>query len=347
MIASGALGITIGIRRVNDSGDGPGLAGPTPIAVASEAVETNRRIDVAAVAAAVGPSVVTVVANITSDDVEGTSIGTGVLVTPDGEIVTNAHVIEGASSINVRLAGEIDSRAATLIASDPLNDLALVKIEGSGYDAATFAAPGSIALGQDVVAIGFALDLEGDPTVTRGIVSAINRTIQTSDGALDALIQTDAAISSGNSGGPLVNADGEIVGINTAVFRDTMNTAASNVGFAISADETLRVIDTLRRQPGQERTEGYLGVSLIERTDGGKGAFVDQVEADTPASLAGVRKGDVIIEVDGSPIDGVLGLVAAVRDRSPGDEITIVVFRDGERITLSATLVERPEFQEG
>jgi S1-C subfamily serine protease len=180
--------------------------------------------------------------------------------------------------------------------------------------------------------------------VTLGIVSAVDRTIGTEGAYLNGLIQTDAAISSGNSGGPLVNARGEVVGINTAVARGTATSAASNVGFAISAKEALPVIDALRAQAGGEpRAEGYLGVELDDRRDGGQGVVIRSVQDDTPASDAGVEEGDLVVAVDGAATDGAVGLIAAIRDLQPGDSTTITVVRDGERIDLDVTLTDRPE----
>ena len=273
-------------------------------------------IDVAAVAGLVAPSVVTVSADIDGGDLgAGGSIGTGVITTADGEVLTNAHVVEGATEIRVRLAGETEPRAATLLAADPGNDLALLRLDGDGYAPATFADPTSVRIGDDVVAIGFALDLDGGPSVTLGIVSALDRTLALSEGALDGLIQTDAAISSGNSGGPLVNAAGEVVGINTAVARGDSVTAVSNVGFAISVAEALPIIESLREQAdGDRRDEGFLGVGLDDRIDGGQGAIVAEVEPGTPAADAGVRVGDLVIAIDGVPLDGAVGMIAAIRD---------------------------------
>jgi putative serine protease PepD len=207
-----------------------------------------------------------------------------------------------------------------------------------------FADPDSVRIGDEVVAIGFALGLDGDPSVTLGIVSAVDRTIGTEGAYLNGLIQTDAAISSGNSGGPLVNARGEVVGINTAVARGTATSAASNVGFAISTKEALPVIDALRSQAGGEpRAEGYLGVLLDDRRDGGQGVVIRTVEADTPASDAGVEEGDLVVAVDGAATDGAVGLIAAIRDLQPGDSTTLTVVRDGEQIDLDVTLTDRPE----
>jgi putative serine protease PepD len=266
-----------------------------------------------------------------------------VITTADGEVVTNAHVVEGATNIRVRLTGETEPRDAELLASDPGNDLALLRIEGTGFTPATFADPDSIRIGDEVVAIGFALDLDGEPSVTRGIVSALDRTLAIEDGALDGLIQTDAAISSGNSGGPLVNAAGEVVGINTAVARGDATTAATNIGFAISSGEAIPVIEALREQSiGDPREEGYLGVGLEDRGDGGQGAVISSVEPNTPASDAGIVAGDIVLAVDEMTVDGATGLIAAIRDREPGDALTIELLRDGQRTTVDVTLVARP-----
>jgi putative serine protease PepD len=304
---------------------------------------TAAGLDVKAVADAVGPSVVTISADIASGDVTGEAVGTGVVVSEDGEILTNAHVVADASEIRVRLPGQTEPTEAEVVATDAGNDLALLHIDADHLVPAKFAAPGEIAIGDQVVAIGFALDLDGDPSVTLGIVSALDRTLRTADGALDNLIQTDAAISSGNSGGPLVNADGEVVGINTAVARSDSTTAATNVGFAIAIDEVDHVLERLRDSGGSPRVEGFLGVSINDRTDGGQGAIVTEVAADSPASDVGLEQGDVILSVDHSTTDGAEGVVAAVRDHQPGDEVEVVVLRDGHKETFDVTLAKRPD----
>ncbi|MFM7893159.1 MAG: S1C family serine protease, partial [Actinomycetota bacterium] len=182
---------------------------------------------IAKVAERLANSVVTISTTVADDAGGGRAVGSGVVLTSDGEILTNAHVVEDASEVVVRFAGETEPRAAKVLASDPGNDLALIKVDATGLIAATFAKPGSVRIGDTVVAIGYALALDGGPTVTSGIVSALKRTIETDSGALNSLIQTDAAISSGNSGGPLVNLKGEVVGINTAVARGDYESAAN------------------------------------------------------------------------------------------------------------------------
>ena len=265
------------------------------------------------------------------------------IISSQGEILTNAHVIEGATEIRVRLSGETEPRSVSLLASDRGNDLALLRMSGDGFEAAIFADPGSVRLGDEALAIGFALGLDGAPSVTLGIVSALDRTISQADVFLDGLIQTDAAISSGNSGGPLVNAAGEVIGINTAVARDTATTSATNVGFAISVTEALPIIEALRAQAdGAERNEAYFGVGLEDRRDGGQGVFVTGVGEGTPAAGAGVLPGDLIVAVDGAATDGSAGVIAAIRDKEAGDSVTVTLIREGVSVDVTVELTSRP-----
>ena len=314
-----------------------------PVVVAEDDGSSGGSL-IAQVAERLANSVVTISTTVSDDFGSGRGVGTGVVLTSDGEILTNAHVIEDASEVVVRFAGETEPRVAKVLASDLGNDLALIKVDATGLIAATFAKPGSVKVGDTVVAIGYALALDGGPTVTSGIVSALKRTIETYSGALNSLIQTDAAISSGNSGGPLVNLKGEVVGINTAVARGDSDSAANNIGFSISVDEVLIVIEQLREQAnGVERKEGFLGVGLAARDDGGQGAIITNVQPGSPADKAGILIDDVVLAVDGEPIDGQAGLVAAIRDAEPGQTVKIEIFRDGERLVFEATLIARSE----
>ena len=314
-----------------------------PVVVAEDDGSSGGSL-IAQVAERLANSVVTISTTVSDDFGSGRGVGTGVVLTSDGEILTNAHVIEDASEVVVRFAGETEPRVAKVLASDLGNDLALIKVDATGLIAATFAKPGSVKVGDTVVAIGYALALDGGPTVTSGIVSALKRTIETDSGALNSLIQTDAAISSGNSGGPLVNLKGEVVGINTAVARGDSDSAANNIGFSISVDEVLIVIEQLREQAnGVERKEGFLGVGLAARDDGGQGAIITNVQPGSPADKAGILIDDVVLAVDGEPIDGQAGLVAAIRDAEPGQTVKIEIFRDGERLVFEATLIARSE----
>jgi len=340
MGALGGIGVHEILQRTDTNTYSPGAA--APLSVADGDRDEGEKSTVAAVAERLAPSVVTISSDVQSGLATGGATGTGVVLTSYGEILTNAHVVEGATEVRVRFAGETEPVVARVLASDEGNDLALLKVDARGLTPATFADPNSLRVGDEVVAIGYALALDGGPSVTVGIISALKRTIVTSSGALNSLIQTDAAISSGNSGGPLSNMRGEVVGINTAVARGGTNSAANNIGFAISVGEVLTVVDQLRATAGGvPRVEGFLGVGLAERTDGGAGAIIADVQPGSPAAEAGIREGDLVLSVDGEPINGQTGLVAAIRDRSPGDVVELEVSRNGVREILTATLVAR------
>ena len=336
-IAADKWDITIGSTRISGSSNAP--------LVTSEVGSDDPSLGTTVVAQVVNQladSVVTINSQVNDESGQGEASGTGVVLTSDGEILTNAHVVEGATKVSVRFAGETEPRTATVLASDPGNDLALLKIDATNLKPATFAQPGTIRIGDQVIAIGYALALDGGPSVTSGIISALKRTIITESGALNGLIQTDTAISSGNSGGPLVNLRGEVVGINTAVARSDVNQAATNIGFSISVDEIGPVLEQLRSQAsGEIRQEGFLGVGLAARTDGGQGAIITSVQPDSPASLAGIQEEDIVLSVDGEPIDGQAGLVAAIRDAAPGQTVEIEILRGVKRLTVKATLVAR------
>ncbi|NBU16708.1 MAG: PDZ domain-containing protein [Actinobacteria bacterium] len=337
----GLIGGFIGGAFADGVTDGSTGTGGGPVVTAAKVDQAKvGNTSVAKAAAVISPSVVTV--DSLADD--GESIGTGIIISSDGDVVTNAHVVEDSTEVRVVLNGETEPRKARVLAADAGNDLALVRIENvTGLTAATFADPASLAVGDQVVAVGYALDLDGGASVTSGIISALNRTMQNEDGALNALIQTDAAISSGNSGGPLINMDGHVVGINTAVYRSTDTSAANNIGFAISVGEVKRVIEVLRTEAtGEKRSQGYLGIALSDRTDGGVGAVVSEVASDSPAERAGLKVRDIILQVNDQPITGQGALIGIIRDATPDDEVEIVLERNGERITVKATLVARP-----
>jgi putative serine protease PepD len=210
-------------------------------------------LDVASVLTKVQPSVVSIETSITVRQGPytgtGTGAGTGIVFDDKGDIITNAHVVEGATSVEVTVPGDATPRAATVIASDSTNDIAIVRVtDTTGLVPATFGDSASMQVGDQVIAIGNALALEGGLTVTEGIVSAVNRSIETDTSTLTDLIQTDAAISSGNSGGALVNAAGEVIGINTAVASSSGTVQASNIGFAISIAKATSVANTLLAQ---------------------------------------------------------------------------------------------------
>lgn len=228
-------------------GDGPATTAISP-ATQTALRLAGDHLDVAAVVAALQPSVVSIETEISirrgRGIATGTGAGTGVVI-DDGVILTNAHVVEGATRVSVTGVDGV-VRRASVAAVDVGADVAVVRLtDSSGLVPAKLGTGRKAMVGDDVVAIGNALALEGGMTVTRGIVSALDRHIDTGTGTLSGLVQTDAAISSGNSGGPLVNADGEVIGINTAVASSGGSVTASNIGFAISIDTATKVVDRL------------------------------------------------------------------------------------------------------
>lgn len=297
-------------------------------------------IDVAAVVAAVAPSVVAV-------DAGGAGgAGSGIVLSADGLVLTNAHVVDGASTISVRLADGSRHRAS-LVGSSPEEDLALVRADDAGpLPAVALAADAEVAVGDEVVAIGNALDLGGPPSVTRGIVSALGRTVDTDDGVLAGLIQTDAAVNPGNSGGPLVNAAGEVIGITTAVL-----VVDGDVGFAVAAANAAGVVEVLARGPDAPRP-AFLGVSslavgdvderVLDRFDveAGDGAFVQTVVPGSAAEAAGIAAGDVIVGVDGRPVGTPEDLGRLVRRHRPGDTVEVALERSGQPRSVDVALGE-------
>ena len=306
---------------------------------------SGTKLNVAGVVAKVGPSVVTIRSTITQGGPFGgteDAAGTGVIISSGGEIMTNAHVVEGASTVKITLAGESQARTADVVGTDTDADLALLKIPNvTGLPAASLGKSSDVHVGDDVVAIGNALALRGGPTVTRGIVSALNRSLDTGSATMTGLIQTDASISSGNSGGPLVDATGKVIGINSAVAASGQGQAAENIGFAIAIDNAQPVLDRLRNHT-TAAASGYLGVRSSDPQDGSRGATVVSIESGSAAATAGLQPGDLITGIDGKSIDGAAALGAAVRAHTPGTPVKITFIRGTTEHTVTADLGQRP-----
>jgi putative serine protease PepD len=281
--------------------------------------------------AKVEPSVVDIYASSRRESGEGT----GIIISPDGYILTNAHVVSGASRVTVSTSSSAKALSATVIGADTAHDVALVKIDnpGGSLAAAELGRSADMKVGDDVVAIGNALGLRGDPTVTRGIVSALNRTVDN----LTGMIQTDAAINPGNSGGPLVNSAGQVIGINTAVAAD----GAQNIGFAIPIDKAKALADRLKAGQGPAPT-AFLGVSTTDTSDGSAGATVVSLVSGGPAAKGGIAEGDLIVSFDGKPVSSADTLSGLVQLRQPGDTVQVVVERNGSSRTVSVTLGTKP-----
>ena len=297
------------------------------------------------VAAAVLPSVV----KITVISPQGSGSGSGIILSSDGEILTNNHVAEGAQGGRMTVSFNDGSTApASVVGTDPLTDLAVIKAKGvSGLDPATLGHSDQLDVGEGVVAIGSPFGL--DATVTTGIVSALHRPVSVGDTQGTATtypaIQTDAAINPGNSGGPLVNMRGEVVGINSSIRSAATSSGQAGsigLGFAIPIDNVLPVVDQLRN--GQTPTHARLGVGVVDATSKNglvTGAGLERVDPGSAAADAGLKRGDVITKVDDVPITGYQSLVAMIRGYRPGDQVTLTVVHagsGGKSETVTATL---------
>jgi serine protease DegQ len=276
----------------------------------------------------------------------GRGEGSGVIWDDEGLIVTNNHVVEGAAEVDVVLASgaRLDAEIAE---TDSLSDLAVLRVDQEGLPAAEFA-DDLPEVGELAIAIGNPSGFE--QSVTAGIVSGLHRSIPSGGQtpALVDLIQTDAPISPGNSGGALVGADGKLIGINVA-YLPPQTSGAVSIGFAIPAPVVRAVVDQLLEQGRVERA--FLGVDPVQITpelaeqfdlDVESGAGVESVEDGSAAEEAGLRGGDVIVELEGEDIATVEDLFARLRDFQPGDEVTLTVVRDGDRREVEVTLDERP-----
>ena len=273
--------------------------------------------------------------------------GTGMIITPDGDVLTNAHVIANATNITVTLTTDNSTHNAVLLGSDPTADVAVIKMQGvSNMKTVTLGRSSTMRVGDDVVAIGNALALPGGPTVTHGIVSAVDRTIDAENERLEHLIQTDAAINPGNSGGPLANAAGEVIGMNTAVAGQ-----AQNIGFAIAMDTVKPVADQLKAGKGVVRATAFLGVTTVTVTSDiqqrfglsvSKGALVRDASPGSGADSAGLKTGDVVVKFGNDDITSSDDLSAAVRKHQPGDKVEVTWMRGNQRQTATVTLGSRP-----
>jgi putative serine protease PepD len=259
----------------------------------------------------------------------------GFVYDSDGDIVTNEHVVAGATSVRVKFWNGA-TYTARVVGSDPSTDLAVVHVDApsSVLHPLSLGGSSSLDVGEGVVAIGSPFGLE--ETVTTGIVSALHRQIQSPNGfAIDDAIQTDAAINHGNSGGPLLDLRGQVIGVNAQIESDSGGN--DGVGFAIASSTAKTIVPQLIA--GTTVQHAYLGVALAESSGG---ARVAQVRRDTPAARAGLRAGDVIVAVNGERIGSTDALRSAIDAKRPGDTVTLTIRRNGKERTLKATLAARP-----
>lgn len=327
----------------------------------SKQVVIDQQTAVANVAKKVGPSVVSIVSSsnridpytgISSQSKDGA--GTGIIVTSDGLVMTNKHVVETGESFTVISSDNTEYKDAKVVATDPNNDLAFIRFNGKNLRAADLGDSEKVEVGQSVVAIGNALG-QFQNTVTTGVISGKSRPITASGGNgssenLTNLFQTDAAINPGNSGGPLVDIEGNVIGINTAVAG-----SAQNIGFAIPINDAKNVLNSVIKTGKIVRP--YIGVRYITINEDiaksnnlssnvgalvyGRGSQLAVIPG-SPADKAGIQQGDIILKIDGSEINESSPISSIIGKKKPGDKIEIVYSRDGKESKVTATLVESP-----
>ncbi|MGH8871149.1 MAG: S1C family serine protease [Acidimicrobiia bacterium] len=280
---------------------------------------------VAAAAAVILPSVVQIQT--------GSGVGSGVMYDSDGLILTAAHVVAGNDTVTVRF-DDGEEVEGTVLGGTSGADVAVVEVDRTGLPAAELALDQDPEVGQMAIAVGSPWGLQG--TVTAGIISAVDQAIPSGRSAR-AVLQTDAAINPGNSGGPLVDRQGRVLGINVSIF--SLSGANDGVGFAVPIDVAHDIAE--RVVAGEEIEVAFLGVSLDIVESGQAGAVVAEVTPGSAADEAGLEVDDLVIEIDGARVQSPADLAAQVQTHQPGDTVEIVVMRDGDEVTLSATLGER------
>ena len=301
--------------------------------------------------AEVAPAVVSIVTETVAYNwfwqaVPQTGAGSGIVISSDGYIVTNNHVVEGAQKVTVTLS-DGNAFEATVVGTDAQTDLAVVKINANNLSYLHFLSNSleQLSVLDPVVAVGNALALPGGPTWTTGVISNLGRSIKEENGVvLNDIIQTDAAINAGNSGGPLLNTAGQVVGINVAIASN-----AENIGFAISTDTAIPVVQSLITEGKVVRP--WLGVSVTTVTSTIQhyynlsvtaGALITNVTSGSPASKAGLRAGDVVTKIDDEGISTAAELISAIGSHQIGDQVEIVYYRGSAQQVASATLEESP-----
>jgi len=353
--AIGGFGAAFAYDSMNGSDSNTPVTAALPASDTKDASQQLEAGSVASISAAVLPSVVSIEA---SSSAGRTSTGSGFVVRADGYIVTNNHVIDGADGSIKVLFGDGTVVDAKVVGSTTDYDLAVLKVDKTGLKPLTLGNSDEMVVGDSVIAIGSPLGL--DSTVTTGIVSALHRAVTTASESstgsafIDA-IQTDAAINPGNSGGPLINAAGQVIGINSAIASltgsSTSQAGSVGLGFAIPSNQVRRTVDELISTG--KATYPVVGVQL-DTTNQGEGVLVAKevngqsgVVAGGPADKAGIKPGDVITAVDGRTITRADDLVVAIRAKAPGDTVTLTVKRGGKEQDIKVTLASNTDVSFG
>ncbi len=337
-------GAGAGIYAATSSGSHSAQPATTTVVAAQTAAAKQTVSNLTQLYKTVTPGVVDIKVTSTSQDgfsfggqQQSSAEGSGFVYDTSGHIVTNAHVVDGAQSITVRFQSGKTAKA-TLVGTDAGTDIAVIKVDvdASMLHPLTLGSSAAVQPGQEVIAIGSPFGLAG--TMTSGIVSAVDRTIEAPKNySIAGAIQTDAPINHGNSGGPLLNASGDVIGVNAQIESDSGGN--DGVGFAIPIDSVKSVVSTL--VAGGKVQHAYLGVKVGDAA-GGPGARVGTVIAGSPADKADIQPGDVITTVDGKTVSSADDLTAAVGTHAPGDKVTLTLTRDGSSHTITVTLGVRP-----
>jgi putative serine protease PepD len=343
VLAGGGIGGVVGANVADDSA---GSSSSTSESVLGGDRDNSQPVQAPAgsiqeVAQKVTPSVVSI-------EVEGSQAsgsGSGIVLTADGTIMTNNHVVAGAGSdpnLTVTFS-DGSTAAAQIVGADPISDIAVIKVDKTGLTPIAVGRSDNLVVGQEVIAIGSPLGLNG--TVTTGIISALNRPVSTQGeqggqaSVMDA-IQTDAAINPGNSGGALVNANGALIGVNSAIASLSQGETGGSIGlgFAIPVDQAIRIADELEKTG--KATQAGLGVTVRSGTPsaGNPGALINEVTSGGAAADAGIPNGALVTKVDDRVISSGDALIAAVRSHAPGDQVTITYVVNGQTKTAQVTL---------
>jgi S1-C subfamily serine protease len=359
-IAAGGSGVGVGwglaraFRPASPAVNSPVAEAPIePQAPIQPAAPNTGSLNAQAIAAKVDPAVV----DINTVTGSGTAAGTGMILTSNGEVLTNHHVVDGSTSISVTIAGRSGTFPATVLGVDPTADVALIQIQGvSGLPTVTLVSSSSVHVGDAVVAIGNALGRGGAPSVTQGAITAVDQSITASEGGgkteqLTGLLQADATISPGDSGGPLVNSAGQVIGMITAGEAQGFRSQVSTTDYAVPSDEALRVVNLIRS--GQASSEiirsqvSFLGVQVRSLTQSqasqlglsvSSGALVVGVQQGSPAEQAGIPQDSVITAVGSTPVTDSASLGPALHLYQPGQKAPITYVDQSGSHTVTATL---------
>jgi putative serine protease PepD len=300
---------------------------------------TAPSLDVRSVLRSVEPGVVMISTSASGPGTSGTTQGegSGMILDAQGDVLTNAHVVSGSTTVSVQVFGQSTVYQAKVLGTDTADDVAVIQIQNPGaLTPVKIGKSSGLQVGDPVVAIGNALGLApGGPSVTSGIISALNRSLQTSGERLTGLIQTDAAINPGNSGGPLADAGGQVIGMNTAVSGN-----GQGIAFAIPIDRVLPLVDSLKKGTVTRTGRGFLGVSITAAQNGG--AQITAVSPNSPAASAGLKAGDVIVAIDNQPVATNADAADTIGSLNPGTKVTIKYQRGSSTNTVTVTLATTP-----